>query len=149
MIKFQVECLDTCLEDSQSLLKKHWEEIALNKDQVPLDPDWLTYQSLDENGRLFIITARDEGRLVGYSVYFLSRNFHYQSLFVAESDIFYLLPEYRKGLVGMKLLKFSEQALKNIGVNKIVSRIKIKNDIGLIFERMGFEPIERVYAKLI
>jgi GNAT superfamily N-acetyltransferase len=147
MIQFQREKLRDVKDEVEPLLMRHWHEIALNKDTVPLDPDWDGYFAAEDAGIICAITARDEGTLVGYMNFVLSRNLHYRSLFVADGDIFWLAPEYRKGMTGLRMIRFAEDLLKTLGVNKIVNKVKLHFDIGVLFERLGYAPIERIYAK--
>mgnify|MGYP003345974306 FL=1 len=79
MIKFGVEKYHQVCEDIKELIKLHYEEIAVNKDVIPLDPDWDNYKNLCDKNILMIITARDEGRLVGYSIFFITNHLHYKS----------------------------------------------------------------------
>lgn len=149
MITFQFETFADIRAEVEPLLKRHWEEIALNKDSVPLDPDWEKYERINAAGLMHITTARRGGALVGYSAYFVSGNLHYRSLTVAESDIFWLAPEERNGMTGIRLLQAAEEHLKARGVNKIVSKVKLHMDVGHVFTLLGYEPIERVYAKMV
>ena len=79
MITYQQEFLESVRDDAQPLLEAHWQEIALNKDIVPLDPDWDAYEQLEEEGKLFIFTARDGGQLAGYFVVIVAPHIHYKS----------------------------------------------------------------------
>jgi hypothetical protein len=148
-LTFQRERLADVRKEVEPLLVRHWDEIALNKDTVPLDPDWDMYLRIEEAGFVCAITARRDGVLVGYVNYIISRNLHYRSLLVAEGDIFWLAPECRKGTAGIRMLRCAEGVLKEGGVNKIVNKVKLHFDIGVLFERMGYKPIERIYAKMI
>ena len=150
-LTFHVEAFSDAIEDALPLLLDHYNEIALNKETTPFDPSWEQYWTLEQAGVLHIVTARDEGKLVGYSAYILlKRNLHY-ALSVAESDIFYLAPEYRKGLNGARMLKFAEDSLRALGVQRIVTKTKLtpEHDLGPLLERLGFAPIERVYVKVL
>mgnify|MGYP001567224449 FL=1 len=149
LLTFQVETLATAKHEAMPLLVMHWEEIALNKDTVPLDPDWDAYEKIESAGFYHVVTARDDGALVGYATYTIVRNLHYRSLIIAEADIFFLAPEYRQGMAGIRMLAFAEKTLTEHGVNKILTRTKIHHDLGPLLERMGFVPIERVYAKMV
>ena len=147
LMTYQTERLDDWRVEAEPLLARHWREIALDQDVVPLDPDWPAYAQIEAAGMLHITTARLEGALVGYVVYFLAPNLHYRSLKVAEADVFWLAPECRKGTAGIRLLKAAERNLKPLGVNKIVNKVKLHFDAGPVFERLGYTAIERVYAK--
>lgn len=87
--------------------------------------------------------------MVGYQVYIVTPHLHYKSSLTALSDVLYLAPEHRQGTTGIRLMKAAEEALVKRGVQKVVQNVKLKNDWGLILERMGYSPIERIYAKML
>lgn len=155
MIKMQTERVQDVREEVMPLLLAHWEEIALNKETVPLDIDWDAYKRIEDKGLYSATTARDNGKIIGYFAYFIVPNFHYKSLKVAEGDIFYLQQNYRNGLLGARLLAESEKNVKKLGVNKIINKVKhhFKNDnglgVGVLFERMGYKTIETIHAKMV
>ena len=76
MLKYQQEFLSQVELDIQYLIELHWSEIALNQDNIKLNPDWSEYHSLEEHGKLKIFTARDNDRLVGYFVVIVGNNIH-------------------------------------------------------------------------
>lgn len=131
------------------LLQKHWDEIALDKDAIKLDPDWARYADMAAKGSLVTITVRDEGELVGYAAFFLAPHLHYRTSLTAVSDIFFLRKDYRVGRTGIKLFQVAERELKALGVQKLCIMHKLHLDVGAIFERLGFRAIERTYSKLI
>jgi GNAT superfamily N-acetyltransferase len=131
------------------LIERHWEEIAINKDRIKLNPDWEVYEKLEELGVLTIFTARHFGKLVGYFVVIVQSNIHYKDHVFASNDIIYLHPDYRKGMTGVKLIKFAEKCLKKDGVSVMVMNTKVHSPFDIILERLGFTPIERLYSKYI
>lgn len=148
-LTFQTERLSECLEEAKPLLARHWQEIALNKDIIPLAPDYQRYFSLERDQKLCVCTARDEGRIVGYAVYVYDRQLHYPVLW-AESDIFYVDPDLRRPRVAHRLIGFTEEELKHRGVRVMHSRAKIEHPAaGRVLESMGHKPIETVYAKVL
>jgi GNAT superfamily N-acetyltransferase len=146
-MEFSEETLSQCLDEARPLLVDHWENIALNKDTIPLNPLWNIYEKLEETGNLKIITARQDEKLVGYAAYVISPSLHYSSQIIADADVFWLDPNHRKGMAGMRLFKHAEKVLKSYGVTRILNKVKIHFDVGKVFERMGYDPIERVYSK--
>jgi len=144
---FAEETLCQCVDEAGPLLIDHWENIALNKDTIALDPLWDTYRKLEETGNFKIITARQEKKLVGYAAYVISPSLHYSDQIIADADVFWLDPDYRKGMAGMRLFKHAEKVLKSYGVTRVLNKVKIHFDVGKVFERMGYDPIERVYSK--
>jgi len=149
MLTYRREKISDIKEELLPLLEKHWREIALDQDTVKLEPDWATYDMLDASGVICLITARHYGELVGYVAYLVVPSLHYKSLRVAENDLYWLDPVFRKGMAGVNLFRAAEVILAGEGVNKIVNKVKLHNDVGRIFERMGYTPIERVYVKTL
>ena len=95
------------------------------------------------------ITARDEGKLVGYSIFFITNHLHYKSTVYANNDLLYLHPDYRKGSLGIKFIKASEIYLKNRGVAKILWHIKFNKDFRILLHRMGYVDEEVIVGKII
>ena len=149
MLAYRRETIAAIKDEILPLLEQHWREIALDQDTVKLDPDWATYEMLEQAGVSFVVTARHQGELVGYASYLLVRNLHYKNLRVAEHDLFWLDPAFRKGRAGIELFKKAEELLRDEGVDRIFHNVKIQNDVGKVFEYLGYTPIERVYVKTL
>lgn len=149
MYKFNVEKFHDVVEEIVPLWFDHWEEVATNKDKIPLDPDYEMYSTLEKMGRLLIVTMRDESVLVGYSFMFVGPHIHYKSTKVAQNDILYIKPSHRKGFAGIKLIKYSEEQCKMVGTTKVVWHIKTDHNFGKIMERLGYNLFEVNYGKYI
>jgi GNAT superfamily N-acetyltransferase len=148
MVTYQAEKLSDILEQLKSLLPVHWEEIARNKNKVPLDPDYQQYLAIERVGCLHIVTARDDGTLIGYIINFVSPHLHYKAHKFANNDILYLAPKYRGRGVGIKLIKFNETSLFAMGVSVVHIHMKLAHDFGCLLERLGYTEIERMYEKV-
>jgi GNAT superfamily N-acetyltransferase len=148
-IKYAREDLYEVKDEAAHLLEKHWEEIALNKEKIKLNPDWNAYDAMYKSGQLGIYTARKNGKLIGYFVVVATPSLHYKDHLFAVNDIIYLDPEHRKGFVGIKLIKFAEEDLKKFGVSVFTINTKVHKPFDSLMERLGFNLIERVYSKYI
>jgi GNAT superfamily N-acetyltransferase len=148
-IKYQQEFLSGVRGEIEPLLNSHWEEIALNKEKIKLNPDWDAYESFEHQGKLKIFTARDEGQLVGYFVVIVGTNIHYKDHLFASNDIIYLSPNHRKGFTGIKLIKFAEKCLKNDGVSVLTINTKVHQPFDKLMDFLKFRKIERVYSKYL
>lgn len=154
-VEFAVEKLVDFLPDVLALAPHHYEEVGVKRPGVHLDIDWKRYLELDDSGMLLCVTARSGGVLVGYHTYLVHRPLRYRMSMFAESDVYFLLPEYRGGMNGMRLLTFGERPLKDMGVQIVIIRSKLeragieadKQDIGPLFDALGYKAIERVYTK--
>ena len=148
-VKYQQEFLDSVVEDAKGLLDDHWEEVALNKDKIKINPDWDAYYTLQEQGKLKVFTARDEGVLVGYFVVFVSPHIHYKDHLFAKNDLIYLAPSHRKGFTGIKLIKFAEGCLKEDGVSVLVVNTKNRKPFHKLMIFLGFTSEDIEYSKYI
>lgn len=144
---FQIETVEAVEEEIKELIAAHWEEIALNKDVIKLNPDWDAYRKLEAEGYMAIYTCREDGVLIGYFVVMATNNLHYKDHIFATNDIIYLKPEYRHQKVGMQLIQFAEDDLRKRGVSVLCINTKVHQPFDKLMEHMGFNLIERVYAK--
>lgn len=143
------ESMASVKEDIKPLLEKHWEMVALNKGQIKLNPDWKEYARLDAAGVLRIFTARDNGKLVGYCVLLVNTSIHYSDHKFASNDVVFVLPEYRAGATGYKLIKYAEDHCRDDGVSLMMINTKVHIPFDSLMIGMGFELIERIYSKFL
>jgi GNAT superfamily N-acetyltransferase len=148
-IKYQQEFLSGVRGEIEPLLNSHWEEIALNKEKIKLNPDWDAYEAFEHQGKLKIFTARDDGQLVGYFVVIVGTNIHYKDHLFASNDIIYLSPNHRKGFTGIKLIKFAEKCLKTDGISVLTINTKVHQPFDKLMDFLKFRKIERVYSKYL
>lgn len=146
---FALENLAKVRREIEPLLEEHWKEIALNKEKIKLNPDWRAYADLDSINALRIYTARKDGKLMGYFVVIVSKSLHYRDHLFANNDIIFLTKPARKGLTGVKLIKFALDALEAEGVTKVHINTKAHQPFDAILERLGFDEIERVYSLML
>lgn len=149
MISYQVEKFKDIYDELKELYPFHYKEVGVNQEYIPLDPDVDAYQSLENLGMLHIITIRDSGKLVGYHKAIVMNHLHFKSTKTAYTDLYYLLPEYRKGFTGVKLFKMWEECMRELGVKKLYSMTKLKKNNSPIFDRLNFERVEHIYTKYI
>jgi hypothetical protein len=150
MLEYRIEKWNQDLiEELKPLTERHYQEVALDKQHIPLAPDWTRYTKIAELGSLLVVGARDKDKLVGYSVFYISEMMHYMTTLSASNDVVYLAPEYRTGFAGVKLIKASETALKARGVTKVIWHVKFAKDFRKILYRMGYCDEDAVVGKII
>ena len=149
MIEYKEETYSQVIDEIKPLLEDHWEEIALNKEVIKLNPNYEMYEKLCNAGVMKIITARNDGKLIGYCICIIAYNLHYKDSLTATNDIFFISKDYRKGSTGVKLFIKNEEILKSYGVQRLIMNTKVHQDVGAIFERLGYKQTERVFGKLI
>lgn len=149
MITAQVEPYSKCLPELMECYDLHWEELALNKDKVPLDPQYDLYEARDDAGQLLLVTLRETGRLVGYFIGFIAPGFHYKTCLTLTMDIFWTHPDVRGGFSGVKLFRLVEKEAKRRGVHRMFYGSKMHKDASRLFEFLKMEPVEVYYTKWI
>lgn len=148
-ITFQQETLAEFLPDAEPLLAQHWQEVGSCPESHKLSLNYDAYARVEAIGGLFIMSARYGGALVGYAIYFVQEYQHVTGLCMAQSDALYLIPAYRQGFTGVRLLQESERALIAKGVKNIMQTCTCKRDFGPVLKRMGYALTEHVYRKEI
>lgn len=149
MLTAQPEEFAPFLEEVKPLLEKHYEELALNRDQVPLSPQYDEYLSRDAKGMVMTVTVRDEGELVGYFVGFIAPGLHYSTCLTLHLDIFWIKPEHRGKMGGFKLFKAVEKEAKRRGVQRMFVGSKCHSDASWLFEKLGYDRVETVYSVML
>lgn len=144
--QFQRENAHQLWGEIDPLLRKHWHEVAHYKD-IELNPDVELYGKLEDIDALRCYTARINGQLVGYCIFFVKNMLHYKQVKQAVQDVFFVLPEYRDKRVGYQLLKFCHAQLAAEQVDTVAQHVKFAHDFGPLLEHMGYEPIEKIYMK--
>jgi len=147
MITFLVESLTEQLETLKPLFPLHWEELALNKDKVPLDPQYDIYLRRDEVGEVLFIAGREAGHLIAYFVGFVAPGLHYKTCLTLTMDIFYVHPDYRGKGGGIHLFKAVEKEARRRGVQRMFVGSKCHKDASWLFERLEYTEVERYYSK--
>lgn len=147
MAEIQVEPWSSVVDELEELFPYHWKEIAVFQDEIALKCDRERYAALEEAGALIVITARADGKLVGYFVSFVLPHPHYQgSGLWAMTDMYYVLPEYRTG-AGLKLFVAFEEMARAKGVTQAVTSCKVHQDHTELLEKLGWSWTDKTFQK--
>jgi GNAT superfamily N-acetyltransferase len=148
MITYAVEKFSDVYGEMLPLLHEHYGEISLHKaHDVPLDPQLAAYHARERDGSLMTVVGREDGEIVAYFLCFIAPGLHYQSCLTCSPDIFFVRPDKRTGMVGVRLFKFVEKELKRRGVKLWFVGSKNAHDATALFRFLKFEPVETTYSK--
>lgn len=148
-VSYQQEFLDNVKKDILPLLERHWEEVNEKGNELKLDPDWEIYKTLEGAGKLKIFTAREDDELIGYFVALIGKSIHSKSVWCAENDALYISPKYRKGFLGIKLIKFAEKCLKEDNIECMIITTTVYKPFDKLLSWLGFTHIESKYSKIL
>lgn len=149
-LSFQVEKWSLVVEELKPLIVIQHAEIALDKDIIPLDPDWERYASWDALGALVIVTVRDGTRMVGWHWSLKGFHPHYKSTLFGMQDLYYLLPEYRSmPTIGLRMFMTMEKAMKEMGVVALIGNTKEHLDRSPLFMRLGWRRTGTLFTKVL
>jgi hypothetical protein len=161
-LSFQWEPFHHISGEILPLWRWHWREIALDRDVVPLDPDWDAYHELALRGVLHILTARvppnvdsrhesrNRGALVGYCFNLVGPHNHYVSTRWAHTEMFWLDPAFRSGWQPVRFLLENLAGLKarEAKVATINFKLGFKSGrVGQLLARLGYEPTDIVMRR--
>lgn len=146
MITVMLESFEERLPELLPLLPLHYEELALNKDKVPLDPQYEIYIERERRGELMFMVVRDAGQLIGYFIGFVAPGLHYRTCLTLILDIFYIHPDHRGNNTGHKLFKAVEAEARRRGVQRMFVGSKTHLDASFLFEKLGYEKVETYYS---
>lgn len=145
----QIEPFMQGVEELKPLLPGHWEELALNQDKTPLDPQWEVYAQREAAGQLLYVTLRQAGVLKGYFIGFIAPGLHYRQCLTLTMDIYYTTPDVRGGTAGLRLMRAVMKEAKRRGVQRVFFGSKLHKDSGRLFEALGMKPVETYYSSWI
>ncbi len=165
MLTVAVENYQSFIDDAlDEILEEHYEDLALDQDKVPLDPQFSVYREREKKGELLVMCMREQtgqppasgwppgetpvGELAGYFIGFIAPGLHYQTCLTCTMDIFYVRPKFRDNLLaGRRLFKAVERELRARSVARWFVGTKLNKDVGRLFESLKFTPVEMYYSK--
>lgn len=148
MLTCQPESFIATVGELRELVAGHWEKLALNKDDIPLAPQWEIYFAREELGELLFMPLRDRGRMVGYWIAFIAPGLHYKTCLTAQMDIWNVLPEYERTRAPLVLMKAVEAEYIRRGVQRSFAGEKLHRPCGKLYLKFGYEPVETHYSKM-
>ena len=146
MILFQREQAHACFEEAIPLLHLYRQEIAYYAD-LKLDPEFAKYAELEKAGIVRAYTARKDGKLIGFALFFFNSHLHFKTKIFAIHDLLYIIPEHRG--FGYKFLKWCNEQLEKDGASVIYYFVNLQFNYGSLLKRLGFELADHLYTRSI
>lgn len=131
------------------LFEDHREELTTNKALMQLAPDMPRYIACEQAGAFFVLTAREDGRLVGYSANFIAQHLHYSALRYANNDLLFLAKTHRKGSLGLRLIRETEREAKARGAQMMVWHAKENTNMDAVLAKTGYRVQDIMYSRVL
>lgn len=98
--------------------------------------------------------GRDGPTLVGYLAFFIQPHLHYRRTLHAVEDLFMLAAPYRKGMNGYRMFTTAIDALREIGVKRVILHTKVafqqdRGGLARFFERLGFQHTDDLWIRTL
>ena len=146
-VTIQEERFSDVIEEAQPLLVRHWEETGRDKDIIPLSPNYARYAEAESKGMLCVLTARNEGILVGYFCFIVCLHLHHSTILWAVSDTMWVDPAHRSLALWNELNDASERALLGRGVVKL--HMIVAPELAHLLTRRGYLAEEIAFGKIL
>lgn len=143
---FHVEHLRDLEQEAAPLLARNWSEVADSYPGSALKPDWDTYRLLEDSGALRIVTARVDGKLVGYAAVLVHTHPHRVDDRVGTVDSLFVLPEYRSFGTAAGLLEEAQKQLKEDGVASLAIAARSPK-VARWLDMSHFRKVETIYER--
>jgi hypothetical protein len=152
------EHLRDTLEELKPLFDPHWRELAHDRDQVPLDPQYETYLAREALGEVLSVIARERGKIVAYFVGFVAPGLHYKTCLTLTMDIFWIHPDYRaedslgeleEQMLAWQLFAEVLKEARRRGVRRAFFGSKALHDASSLFEQLGMVKADVYYSRLL
>ena len=146
MIEYSCEELTPELAaEIAELIDEHQEEVGYF-DDIPLDLQWGSYFALQAAGIYRFFIAREEGAVVGYVGFVVSKHLMYGTL-QAINDTIFLSKKHRDGMAGARFIAFADKQLEAEGVDAIGYHVEVRKDFSPLLKRKGYEAASTSYIR--
>lgn len=146
MITYQVEPWAQYRAGCDGLWRQHYNEIAADKQRMPMRPDEPLYRHLESAGQLQIVVARDAGEMVGYMIFVVRPHPHYADVLCGFEDAYFVGTGHRRGWTGVKLIRESIRHLKARGAKRVFIHTKKAKDMGRLLTFLGLSHSDEIYS---
>lgn len=149
MITFSKENIVDIIDEMMPLLIKHSDEVA-TYDFFELDIDMDRYKEATDNGIFQLYTAREEdGTLVGYVCYMVTRSIHYMKEIYGVMDVIYVHEDYRHNGTAFDMMQYAEDSLIDMGVTMLTINMKTWAPFETLATFLGYDKMEYMYTKYV
>jgi len=117
-IVYRRELLANAILEIRETLPAMWAEMAPGFGAEQPEPRWDLYFTAEKRDAAFLLTAREEGRLVGYFGMILHDNPSLKNELAATATPYYVVPHPRRGMILLALIRHAIRICQRAKVKK-------------------------------
>ena len=117
-IVYRRELLANAILEIRETLPAMWAEMAPGFGAEQPEPRWDLYFTAEKREAAFLLTAREEGRLIGYFGMILHDNPSLRNELAATATPYYVVPRRDRGLILRSLIRHAITVCQRAGVKK-------------------------------
>ncbi len=136
MVEFAFERMDEARPGVEAVIPAHWAEFG--DSALDCKPNWQIYKAFDSRGALVVVTARDEGVLVGYMIGLIYPHQSATDYSIAQVPTYFVVERPGRALILSRMVDLMLQTLASRGVYKIDAWTTSKQSAGRLWEQKGF-----------
>jgi len=118
MITYAREPLRSAVIEIKKTLPQMWAEMAEGFGDEKAEPNWDIYFAAEARNAAFLLTAREEGELVGYFGMLVYPNLSLKNELAASATPYYVVPRRDRGLILRSLIRHAITICQRAGVRK-------------------------------
>ncbi len=145
MTDYREEKLADARPEMERMAPLQWAEMAQGFEEFVGAPRWDVYLRAEAVGAAFLVTARQDGRLVGYFGMVVHPHLSMENTLAATSTPYWVEPGRYRGLILRRLIETAMAIARQRTVKVVAIRTHVWASAGPILEAMRFRPVETSY----
>ena len=143
---YSVESYKDIIPEMDVILPSFYREVDIYPENPTPD---INHELLSSIPSLQVITAREEGELVGFHISLIEKDMFYKTLDLACVLFYYLHRDHRGEGRGTKMFEYAEELYKEKEVDRVFMSRKIYIPNEKMFTKLGYTHLESNYTKAI
>jgi hypothetical protein len=144
-VVYQREALASARCEIEATLPAMWAEMADGFREDAANPRWDIYEQAEAKGAAFLLTAREEGVLVGYFGMLVYPNLSLKRELAAASTPYYVVPRRDRGLILRSLIRHALALVQTRGVHKATVKTHPWASAETVLEHLNGRLVEKIY----
>lgn len=149
-VTYQKERFKDVMAELPELFVESYEEYEIDKDIIPFEVDLVRLLETEANGVLHLLTARDDEKLIGYVLIYITTTTHHRNTKMAATDSIHISNAVvNRGIILRRLIEESKKLARDFGAKKLYFRVKAGSSASKLLSAMRLMLDEETYSCLV